>query len=170
MQHAVQVITDTDDAFETKVIELAAGLLQCCFGVGIPAGYLQKSQIFQALWISDEDVTVAFALVSEDQGTYKLQGVCVDPNYREQGCATALVKKCESLLPAGSALRLCVDNCTDNTHRLCDWYTRLGFECKNPEMIRGEDDLFDERGECDEDDLFDERGECSEIGFRKTVQ
>jgi len=157
MQHAVQVITDTDDAFETKVIELAAGLLQCCFGVGIPTGYLQKSQIFQALWISHDDVTVALALVSKHEDTYKLQGVCVDPNHRNQGCANALVKKCESLLPAGSALRLCVDNCTDDTFWLCAWYARLGFGCKNPGMM------------CDADEFYDERGECSEIEFHKIV-
>ena len=158
MQHAVQVITNADDSFEAKATEIGGGLLECCFGFGIPKGHVKKSNIFQALWISDEDVTVAFALVSEDQGTYKLQGVCVDPNYRNRGYGTALVKKCESLLPADSALNLCVDNCADDTLWLCGWYARLGFECKNPEMM------------CDEDDFYDERGECSEIGFRKTVQ
>ena len=157
MQHTVQVITDEDPSFETKATEIGASLLEFCFDVGIPKGYLKKSNIFQTLWISDDDVTVAFAMVSRVQSTYKLQGVCVDPNYRNKGCATALVKKCESLLPAGSALHLCVDNCTDDTRRLCEWYERLGFECQNPEMI------------CDDDGFDDERGDCEEIEFQKTV-
>ena len=79
MQHTVQVITDEDPSFETKAIEIGHGLLECCFDVGIPKGYLKKSNIFQALWISDGDVTVAFAMVSRVQSTYKLQGLNSSP-------------------------------------------------------------------------------------------
>jgi N-acetylglutamate synthase-like GNAT family acetyltransferase len=157
-----QVISADDDLFETKAIRIGSGLLEFCFGCGIPEGYFKQVNMCHALWISEEDCTIAFAMISKegDGSAYKLHGVCVDPNFRNQGHGTALVKTGESLLPAGSTLRLCVDNYEDNTIQLCNWYTRLGFEREDPS--------FPETL-CDDDDFDSERGECREIAFRKLV-
>ena len=161
-----QVISADNELFETTAIKFGSKLLECCFGCGIPVGYLEKANMCHALWIStpekDNAIVVAFAMISKEDGEsqYKLHGVCVDPNFRNQGHGTALVKTGESLLPAGSTLCLCVDNYEDNTVQLCNWYTRLGFEREDPS--------FPETL-CDDDDFDSERGECREIAFRKLV-
>ena len=155
-----QVISADDKLFETTAIRIGSGLLEFCFGCGIPEGYLKRANMCHALWISEEDCTIAFAMISKegDESTYKLHGVCVDPNFRNQGHGTALVKTGESLLPAGSTLRLCVDDDEDDTAKLCKWYTKLGFEREDPPETLSNDDDFGYESE-----------ERREIGFWKKI-
>jgi len=159
-----QVISADDELFETTAIKLGSKLLECCFGIGIPVGHFKKTNMCHALWIStpekDNAIVVAFAMISKEDGksTYKLHGVCVDPNFRKEGYGTALVKKSESLLPAGSTLRLCVDDDEDDTVKLCEWYTKLGFEREDPPETLSNDDDFGYESE-----------ERPEIGFWKEI-
>lgn len=144
MQHEIQVIS-TDASFAENVVKIANELLWKCFSAGISEETVEAMNFCHAVWMASADTTVAFAAIAKvDSTVFKLHAVCVDFDFRKEGRATAMVKKCESFVPSGCTLCLCVDNYEDSTLKLCEWYTSLGFEREDTSFEPCDEDMEEE--------------------------
>ena len=120
--------------FDTRAAYAAYALYNTCFPEVPPVTVraIRANRSTRAAWIEDG---VAATLLAErfdkkDRGAiyYRVMGLAVAPAHRRRGHAAALMRRLETLVPAGAVIELGVDKGRPSTDWLLAWYTaRLGY-------------------------------------------
>ena len=136
-EEAAQIQTLARTAMDAKTFDARAAyaayaLYTMCFPDIPPVTVraIRANHITRAAWIEDGVAATLLAERFEKKGGryYRVMGLAVAPEHRRRGHAAALMRRLETLVPAGVVIELGVDKGRPSTDWLLEWYTtRLGY-------------------------------------------
>ena len=132
MEIQTLVRADAKD-FDTRAAYAAYALYTTCFPDIPPVTVraIRANHITRAAWIEDGVAATLLAERFEQKKGgryYRVMGLAVAPEHRRRGHAAALMRRLETLVPAGVVIELGVDKGRPSTDWLLEWYTtRLGY-------------------------------------------